>query len=383
MVDAYLRDRQQTHAQLPAQQGDRAGISAQGFHLIKKIADWDAVLTPDIQRRVLEAHPEVSFRALAGLAEQPERMAGKKTAEGAVQRMSLLMEKLGFDVTRAKIPTGMSMLALDDLLDAVVLTWTAQRVARFEELGCPRSRTSTNGTCVCRSWCDGDVQRASRTSLWVTGWGVLAALVTADVLTGGPLRARLDPAVEQWVDRHGHGPTHLVAHVLLQAGQRHVLVIPLVVLALLVARRQRRVRPILAGLGTLLVVGAGVWVLKYAIGRTAPASGRDAVLAAGASFPSGHAVNGLVLWTLALTYVAVWVPWLTRRRRLAIATLAGLAAGLGTMGMGYHWASDVLAGWAIGALGCLLVLAVDPAHAVDPTAERPSQEPVACTAERR
>lgn len=227
------------------------------------------------------------------------------------------------------------------------------------------------------------MHHANPISLWVTVCGVLAVWVTADVLAGGPLRAHLDPAVEHWVARHNHGPTHLVAHVLLQAGQRYVLVIPLVVLALLVARRQRRLRPTVAGLGTLPVVGAGVWVLKYAVGRTAPASGRDAVLAAGASFPSGHAVNGLVLWTLALSYLAVWVPWLTRRRRLAIATLAGLAAGLGTTGMGYHWASDVLAGWAIGALGCLLVLAVDPARAVDPSAERPPQKPVASTAESR
>lgn len=130
MVEAYLLDRQLTHAQLLAQKGDRAGISAQGFHLIKKIADWDAVLTRDEQCRVVEAHPEVSFRALARLDGQPEQMSGKKSAEGAVQRMSLVQDKLGFDVTRVQIPTGRPTLALDDILDAVVLTWTARRLAQ-------------------------------------------------------------------------------------------------------------------------------------------------------------------------------------------------------------------------------------------------------------
>lgn len=239
-----------------------------------------------------------------------------------------------------------------------------------------------SAACSCRSWSDGDVHTARSTSLWVTAWGVLATFSTADVVTSGPLRTHLDPAVEHWVDRHGQGPTHLLAQVLLQTGQRYVLLLPLVLLAVLVARRQRRWRPIIAGAGTLLALGAAAWVVKNLIGRSAPGSGRDAISVAGASFPSGHAINGIVLWTLALAYVGVWVPWLTRPRRLVIATVTGLAAGLGTTGMGYHWATDVLAGWAFGALGCLLVLAVDPARAAARPAEAVSAEPVALSAER-
>jgi predicted RNase H-like nuclease len=42
------------------------GLSVQAYHLIPRIRELDALLTPDLQARVWESHPELSFRAMTG-----------------------------------------------------------------------------------------------------------------------------------------------------------------------------------------------------------------------------------------------------------------------------------------------------------------------------
>lgn len=204
---------------------------------------------------------------------------------------------------------------------------------------------------------------------------LLTGLVTLDVLTDGPLRRNLDPAGQLWVRAHAHGGGRLLARALLQAGQRYVLIGPLVVLAALVAWRQRSWRPVLVGIGVLVGVAAAGAALKLATGRTAPSSGHDTVLAGASSFPSGHAINGIILWGLALSYLAALIPGVTARRRSVIAAATGIAAGLGTVGMGYHWVTDALGGWLLGAAGYLLVTALEPARGASPRPPQP--EPVA------
>ena len=69
-----------------------------------------------------------------------------------------------------------------------------------------------------------------------------------------------------------------------------------------------------------------------------------------ASFPSGHAANGAILY-LALALLA---PPPYRRAALAVAAALVLAIGVSRVVLAVHWPSDVLAGWALG-LGWLLL----------------------------
>jgi predicted RNase H-like nuclease len=84
-------------------------------------------MTPGLQQRVVEVHPEVSFWAMAG--KQPMQHKKRRQA-GYDERAALLEEKLGatiwprneaFEIARPAKP--------DDLLDAAVDAWTAGRVA--------------------------------------------------------------------------------------------------------------------------------------------------------------------------------------------------------------------------------------------------------------
>jgi predicted RNase H-like nuclease len=110
--------------------GIRAGISRQTFNILPKIHEADLVMTPTLQARVRECHPEVSFCALNG---DCLRYA-KRTREGQRERIDLLETVFGPSIRDLRPPRG---AALDDLYDAAVLAWTASRIARGEASSLP------------------------------------------------------------------------------------------------------------------------------------------------------------------------------------------------------------------------------------------------------
>jgi predicted RNase H-like nuclease len=92
------------------------GLSLQAWHLVPKIAEVDTAVDTGAEA-VVEAHPEVSFARLAGApVDSP-----KRTAEGAAARRALLGPLLG------AVPSRLAGAAPDDVLDALVLLWTAGR----------------------------------------------------------------------------------------------------------------------------------------------------------------------------------------------------------------------------------------------------------------
>ena len=98
-------------------------LSLQTLHLLPRVEDIDRVMTPTLQERVFEVHPELSFAAMGGGRPVP---APKRTAEGARRRLGLL-ERAGVPVPER--PPG---AAADDLLDACALAWSAARITRGE-----------------------------------------------------------------------------------------------------------------------------------------------------------------------------------------------------------------------------------------------------------
>jgi predicted RNase H-like nuclease len=99
-----------------------SGISTQAFRLRAKILQVDGwrERAPCL---VVEAHPELSFAAMAGtpLAES------KSTWAGAVRRRQLLAAH-GIDVAGDLGLSGLRV-GVDDVLDAAAVAWTATRVA--------------------------------------------------------------------------------------------------------------------------------------------------------------------------------------------------------------------------------------------------------------
>jgi predicted RNase H-like nuclease len=94
-------------------------LSRQSFALFRKIQE----VAECVDARVIEVHPEVSFRALKGAyLEEP-----KSTWNGFMERRALLAAA-GIEIPDA-LPAG---LPLADVLDAAVAGWSAARHAQDE-----------------------------------------------------------------------------------------------------------------------------------------------------------------------------------------------------------------------------------------------------------
>ena len=118
------------------------GLSIQSFNILPKIREVDRLMTPELQKRVHEAHPELAFMSLADAAMQ----YNKKTREGRQERQKILesifhrrnkkslftspFEKGGKRETQGDFYQHFLRFqaAPDDILDAYVLAWTALRI---------------------------------------------------------------------------------------------------------------------------------------------------------------------------------------------------------------------------------------------------------------
>jgi predicted RNase H-like nuclease len=106
---------------------DGRGLGVQTWGIVPKIQEVDSLLRqePNLQSRVREVHPEVSFCTWAGRPMQ----YSKKRRKGRSERLLLVNEHFGadaFDSVRAKYLA--KEVGHDDILDAFAALWTAERI---------------------------------------------------------------------------------------------------------------------------------------------------------------------------------------------------------------------------------------------------------------
>jgi predicted RNase H-like nuclease len=110
-------------------------VSKQAFFLFPKILQIDALMSPALQARVREVHPEVAFWQLNDEKPMllPKKIGGRPNPSGIQERRALLMRN-GFapDFLEHRPPTG---AAVDDFIDACVCALVSERIA----LGTARS----------------------------------------------------------------------------------------------------------------------------------------------------------------------------------------------------------------------------------------------------
>ena len=71
------------------------GLQRQTFNILAKIREVDAVLSPEMQSRIVESHPEVSFWAVGG---EHHLLHAKRTPEGRQERVRLLESVYGASI---------------------------------------------------------------------------------------------------------------------------------------------------------------------------------------------------------------------------------------------------------------------------------------------
>ena len=109
------------------------GISRQSFGILRKIREVDDMMSPSLQERVFEVHPEVSLSALHGspMKESKKSKPGRSARIHALERAWRC--KLGEIIETHRCST----VARDDIVDAMAACWTAERVHAGTETRLP------------------------------------------------------------------------------------------------------------------------------------------------------------------------------------------------------------------------------------------------------
>jgi membrane-associated phospholipid phosphatase len=141
-----------------------------------------------------------------------------------------------------------------------------------------------------------------------------------------------------------------------------------IVAARLLSRRQHR-----AALACLVIAGGGGMLnrlLKALVHRPRPPGAELILNGFSWSFPSGHAMDSLIVYGVicfgALPYYSA--PALVRRTIIALAAVIIVLVGVSRIALGVHYPGDVAGGWAIGVMW--LVLGLRVWRRLDPTAPR-------------
>lgn len=197
---------------------------------------------------------------------------------------------------------------------------------------------------------------------WLPG-GVAAAGVPATsalydgVREHGDLSA-YDPMVTADVVAQREGVLTVLAQVCTALGS--TLVVGSLTLALLAWtgwRRQWRTTFLVAA--TMAVAVSVTVALKHLAGRPRPPAALVlGPVDTGYAFPSGHTLNSTVF--LGLVAAVALLQLRSRAARIGVvvgAVSLSLAVGLSRIYLGYHWLTDVLAGWSI-ALAVLAMAAI-------------------------
>ncbi|WP_134116632.1 phosphatase PAP2 family protein [Kribbella kalugense] len=198
--------------------------------------------------------------------------------------------------------------------------------------------------------------------------GAIGFACLADAAEEGDGLAAFDPQLTaDFVARRTPSLTD-VAQGISFVGNVPVLLLLTALVALGLWIRTRRWQPpalLALGMGG---AGALTYILKVLIGRHRPGAGFVlGPIDTGFSFPSGHTLSSTVFF--ALLAAIVWSAEVRRTSKIAAvvsAVVLSLAMGMSRIYLGYHWGTDVLAGWIVAVTWlCLLASVTQLKHGVD------------------
>ncbi len=181
---------------------------------------------------------------------------------------------------------------------------------------------------------------------------VVTVAVTVDLLGRGVLERmdlRVSEVVSAWdlKDSAAYWPVWAVT----QLGGRGFILIVLAGLVGYLGWRFRTVVPLLRVLLALVLLTLVVYSFKYGTGRTAPAYPGSFFHRDGASYPSGHVANAVLMWGVARWQVVEYrlAAWAQQTAR-ALSVAGPVATGVAMVSLDFHWVTDAVVGAAVGLL---------------------------------
>jgi undecaprenyl-diphosphatase len=182
------------------------------------------------------------------------------------------------------------------------------------------------------------VSRRLITPLAVVAVGLAVFFLELVAVTGDPGPTGLDSRALTAADDLNSGAGVAVAKVVTAFGSLPATAVAVLIGAVLLARRRRRAE-LAVLLGSAVAIYVLVHVTKAATDRPRPP--HPLAAATLSAFPSGHAAYSTMYVGLASVT--------SRASLLTAAVVAAAAIAASRVYLRVHWASDVLAGWALGA----------------------------------
>jgi membrane-associated phospholipid phosphatase len=197
---------------------------------------------------------------------------------------------------------------------------------------------------------------------------VLATLVggavTFDLFTRGALE-RMDLKVSEVVSDWGlqESWAYPLVWVVTQFGGRVTILVVLAVLVGYLAWTRRTLLPLVRVLVALALLTVAVYAIKLGTGRTAPGfPGSFFFHDDGASFPSGHVANAVLMWGVARWQAVEYgLPGGVQIAFWWLSVVGPVATGLAMVSLDFHWLTDAVVGAAVGILLLGVVHALDAA----------------------
>jgi membrane-associated phospholipid phosphatase len=188
---------------------------------------------------------------------------------------------------------------------------------------------------------------------WLLGLAaVVTAAVTVELLTRGWLERmdlRISEVVSSWDLRHSDG--YWAVWAFTQAGGRGFILIVLAGLVGWLWWRERTLLPLARVVLALALLTGVVYAFKWGMGRTAPAFPGSFFHREGASYPSGHVANAVLMWGVARWQVVQFgLPDRVQRLAWLLSLLGPVATGVAMVALDFHWVTDAVVGAAVGIL---------------------------------
>lgn len=198
-------------------------------------------------------------------------------------------------------------------------------------------------------------------------WLCLAAALVGTLVTVELLTRGASERIDLWIARvvAGWDLEHSVGYpavwLATQLGGRATILGVLAAMVGYLAWRRRTWVPLVRVLVALALLTVSVYAVKYGTGRTAPAfPGSFFFVPGGASFPSGHVANAVLMWGVARWLAVEYgLPARVQRALRLLHLLAPVGTAAAMVSLNFHWLTDAIVGAALGIVLLGVVHALD------------------------